>query len=147
MCIRDSRTILFATNISHSVHLAGELCRSGVVAEHLDGSTPTADRDAILRRLSDGITDVVCNVATGTETSLNDLAAALLRVMGSDLVPEYMEASKVNPVPRRLADTTSARDLLGFETRVGLDEGLSRLVDWWRVERDNLRTTPAETRS
>ena len=92
-------------------------------------------------------TDVVCNVATGTETSLNDLAAALLRVMGSDLVPEYMEASKVNPVPRRLADTTSARDLLGFETRVGLDEGLSRLVDWWRVERDNLRTTPAETRS
>ena len=92
-------------------------------------------------------TDVVCNVATGTETSLNDLANALLRVMGSDLVPEYMEASKVNPVPRRLADTTRARDLLGFETQVDLDEGLSRLVDWWRVERDNVRTSPAETRT
>ena len=70
-------------------------------------------------------TDVVCNVATGTETSLNDLAAALLRVMGSDLVPEYMEASKVNPVPRRLADTTEPDERLGSaETRVGLDGGV-----------------------
>src|SRR6266850_7881714 len=35
------------------------------------------------------VTDEVFNVASGEETSLNDLAAALLRVMGSNLRPEY----------------------------------------------------------
>jgi DNA repair protein RadD len=61
------RTIVFACNLAHSVHLAGEFCRSGVVAEHLDGSTPTAERDAILRRFGYGITDVVVNVGVLTE--------------------------------------------------------------------------------
>ncbi len=81
-------------------------------------------------------TDVVCNVATGKETSLNELAAALLGVMGSTIAPEYIAASKVNPVPRRLADISAARDLLGFEAAVDLDEGLKRLVEWWRIERE-----------
>ena len=76
-------------------------------------------------------TDDVFNVASGTETSLNDLAAALSRVMGSELAPEYGPERSVNAVPRRLADTTHARELLGFEAQVGLDEGLRDLVDWW----------------
>ena len=78
--------------------------------------------------------DEVFNVASGVETSLNQLAAQLLRVMGSDLAPEYGPERKVNPVPRRLADTSKAERLLGFRAEVGLDEGLARLVDWWRVK-------------
>jgi UDP-glucose 4-epimerase len=81
------------------------------------------------------VTDCVYNVASGVETSLDDLARALLAVMGSDLEPEYGPERKVNPVPRRLADTSAARRDLGFETRVGLEEGLGRLVAWWREER------------
>lgn len=81
------------------------------------------------------ISDEVFNVASGTETSLNDLAAAMLRVMGSTLQPEYGPARGVNAVPRRLADTSKARELLGFETQVDLDEGLRRLVAWWTNER------------
>jgi nucleoside-diphosphate-sugar epimerase len=38
----------------------------------------------------------------------------------------------VNPVPRRLADTTAAERLLGFKAEVGLEQGLSRLVEWWQ---------------
>ena len=52
--------------------------------------------------------DEVFNVASGVETSLNDLAASLMRVMGSTLKPEYGPARKVNAVPRRLADTSKA---------------------------------------
>jgi UDP-glucose 4-epimerase len=89
-------------------------------------------------------TDVVCNIATGTETSLQALATALLRVMGSDLVPDHIPESKVNPVPRRLADTTKARKLLDFEAEVGLDEGLARLVDWWRSERESAAATTTD---
>jgi UDP-glucose 4-epimerase len=84
-------------------------------------------------------TDEVLNVASGVETSLNDLAKALLRVMGSDLRPEYGPERSVNPVARRLADTSRARELIGFEATVGLDEGLGRLVAWWLAERSGSR--------
>ena len=77
------------------------------------------------------VTDEVFNVARGEEITLNDLAAALMRVMGSKLKPEYGPERKVNAVPRRLADISKAEKLLGFRAEVGLDEGLARLVDWW----------------
>jgi UDP-glucose 4-epimerase len=80
------------------------------------------------------VTDEVLNVASGRETSLNDLAEALLRIMGSPLSPEYGPERAVNPVPRRLADTSRIRTLLGFTPRVDLDEGLRRLVQWWQKE-------------
>jgi UDP-glucose 4-epimerase len=80
-------------------------------------------------------TDEVFNVASGTETSLNDLAQALLKAMGSSLEPAYGPERRVNPVPRRLARTSAARERLGFEAVVGLDEGLRRLVAWWRATR------------
>jgi UDP-glucose 4-epimerase len=95
-------------------------------------------RSNVLALASD-VDDEVFNVASGTETSLNQLADALLGVMGSSLRPEYGPERKVNPVNRRLADITKARDLLGFEASVPLDEGLRRLVAWWRAERE--RTT------
>jgi UDP-glucose 4-epimerase len=81
------------------------------------------------------VTDEVFNVASGVETSLNDLAYALLRVMGSDLKPEYGPERKVNPVPRRLADTHKAEQMIGFRAQISLDDGLRQLVDWWRQER------------
>jgi UDP-glucose 4-epimerase len=81
------------------------------------------------------ITDEVFNVASGVETSLNDLAACLLRVMGSSLQPKYGPARKVNAVPRRLAETGSAKQRIGFEAQVGLDEGLRRLVAWWQASK------------
>ena len=75
----------------------------------------------------------VFNIGSGIERSLLDLAATLSRVMGSDGGVDHQEARKVNSVERRLADTASARDELGFVAQVGLEEGLSRLVDWWRA--------------
>ncbi len=91
-------------------------------------------RSNVLALASD-VTDEVFNVASGIETSLNDLAAALLRVMGSDLAPEYGPERKVNAVSRRLADIRKAQELLGFRAEVSLDEGLERLVAWWRANR------------
>lgn len=81
-----------------------------------------------------GLTDVVLNIASGTETSLDELAAALGRVMGMELSPERGPARKVNPVYRRLADVSKAEELLGFRTQVGLEEGLHRLVQWWSTQ-------------
>src|SRR3970282_2524547 len=47
-------------------------------------------------------TDVVLNIASGVETSLNDLATTLLTVMGSDLAPEHVDRRKGTPVCRRV---------------------------------------------
>jgi UDP-glucose 4-epimerase len=80
------------------------------------------------------VTDAVFNVASGVETSLQELADTLLAVMGSDLEVEHGPERAVNRVPRRLADTGAAKRELGFEAEIGLEEGLEMLVEWWRAE-------------
>jgi nucleoside-diphosphate-sugar epimerase len=76
------------------------------------------------------VTDEVFNVASGTETSLRQLAEMLPRIMGRNLSPEFGPERKVNPVPRRLADVDKAKRLLGFEATVSIEEGLRTLVAW-----------------
>ena len=90
---------------------------------------------ANIAALASDVSDEVFNVATGIETSLNELAAALSRVMGVNRAPEYGPARSVNPVPRRLASTDKAERMLGFRASVSLEDGLSRLVEWWRAQR------------
>ncbi|TWH31966.1 UDP-glucose 4-epimerase [Aminobacter sp. J15] len=80
------------------------------------------------------VTDEVFNVASGTETSLLQLAQALSKVMGVSIPPEHGPARTVNGVTRRLADTTKAERMLGFKAEIGLEQGLEELVDWWRAE-------------
>lgn len=86
------------------------------------------------------VSDEVFNVASGSETSLRELADRLIRIMGAKgLEPQHAPARKVNGVTRRLADTRKAKELIGFEAKVDLDQGLRDLVMWWQQER---RGTP-----
>lgn len=94
-------------------------------------------RSNVLALASD-VEDEVFNVASGVETSLNDLAHALLRVMGTAMAPEYGPERSVNPVSRRLADTSKAQRLLGFEAQTNLEDGLGLLVDWWHLNKSSV---------
>lgn len=85
-----------------------------------------------------GITEGVYNIASGTETSLLELAEALLRAMDSDLPVEHGPERAVNGVVRRLADVSAAREDLGFEATIGLEDGLRLLVEWWRPLREEI---------
>ncbi|MBW4534569.1 MAG: NAD-dependent epimerase/dehydratase family protein [Pleurocapsa minor HA4230-MV1] len=87
------------------------------------------------------VTDEVFNVASGTETSLNDLALSLAKVMGSDLKPEYGPERKVNPVQRRIADVSKAKKLIDFTTAVSLEAGLEKLVSWWLSQKQEQETS------
>lgn len=89
---------------------------------------------ANLRAANSSITDDVLNIASGTETSLTELAAVLGRVMGVNLPPEYGPARKATPVWRRLADVRKAQRQIGFTAKVSLEEGLRQLVHWWSQE-------------
>jgi UDP-glucose 4-epimerase len=90
---------------------------------------------ANLLAATSGATNEVFNIGSGTETSLAELAQALLGVMGSDLPVEYGPSRGVNAVTRRLADVSLAAERLGWRAEVGLEEGLKRLVSWWRARR------------
>lgn len=87
---------------------------------------------------SSEINEGVYNVASGSETSLLGLARALLRAMDSDLSVEHGPDRAVNGVARRLADTSAAREDLGFEARIELEDGLRDLVTWWRPLREEI---------
>lgn len=88
--------------------------------------------------LASDVSDQVFNIASGVETSLSQLAAALLNVMESPLAPVYGPERKVNPVSRRLADVTKAERMLGFRATVSLEDGLRRLVEWWQRNRQQV---------
>jgi UDP-glucose 4-epimerase len=90
---------------------------------------------ANLLAASEDVTDEVFNIGSGTETSLVELAEALLRAMDSALPLEFGAARGVNAVTRRLADVSRAAERLDWKAEVGLEDGLRRLVAWWREQR------------
>ncbi|MFB8242721.1 NAD-dependent epimerase/dehydratase family protein [Kitasatospora purpeofusca] len=82
------------------------------------------------------VTDRVYNIASASEVSLRGLADALLTAMDrSDLDVEHGPArGTAGGVVRRLADIGAAERDLGWKPELGLDEGLRRLVAWWREQ-------------
>jgi UDP-glucose 4-epimerase len=84
-------------------------------------------------------TDTAINIGSATETTLVGLARGLAAAMGRpDLMPIFAPERSVNPVQRRLAATELARNELGFETQVPLQNGLRELVAWWQSARPSL---------
>jgi nucleoside-diphosphate-sugar epimerase len=77
----------------------------------------------------------VINVANGERITLNELLNELKQLTGrSDVTAEYRDA-RVGDVRHSLADITMARELLAYESKVGLREGLNRTLDWWKTSR------------
>jgi UDP-glucose 4-epimerase len=79
----------------------------------------------------------VINIANGERTTLNELLEVLKNITGrKEVQAEYREA-RVGDVRHSLADITQARELLGYEPRVGLEEGLRQTIEWWQQSRFN----------
>lgn len=82
-----------------------------------------------------GAVGKVINVANGARITLNELLAELKELTGKqDVTAEYLEP-RVGDVRHSLADITMARELLGYESKVDLREGLKRTLDWWKTSR------------
>lgn len=85
---------------------------------------------ANLLSLESDVTDEVFNVGTGVQTSLNQLCASLLRLSGTSLQPRYQPARTVANVQSRQAAVDKAEKMLGFRSRVDLEQGLRELIRW-----------------
>ena len=77
----------------------------------------------------------IINVARGERTTLNQLLDTLKKITGrTDVQPEYREV-RAGDVRHSLAAITRARELLGFEPKTSLEEGLRLTIDWWKRSR------------
>jgi superfamily II DNA or RNA helicase len=95
------RTVVFATGVEHSVHIRNEFRQAAVLAEHLDGSTPAKERDAILAKLAAGQIDVVVNAMILTEgwDSPEVACLVLARPTRSLLLYRQMVGRVLRPAP------------------------------------------------
>ena len=136
------RTVAFAVDIAHSEGITEAFRQAGVPAEHLDGATPRAERDAILARLASGETLVVSNCMVLTEgwdlpglecaiiarptASLNLRLQMIGRVMrachGKEgaLVLDHAGNHHVHGLVTRRLDYTLSDEQVGFSEPLGL---------------------------
>jgi len=87
--------------------------------------------DAILN-YEGALTEPV-NFGSGREEPIVDLANMIIDMSGrnGDIRPVHTEP-RVGEVERLIADATRAKDTLGWQPEVGLEEGLKKFVDWYR---------------
>lgn len=74
------------------------------------------------------------NIGSGAEVTVNELARVVARTAGRPDAAARHDIPRPGDVLRLYADTTRARTLLGFQPRVTLQEGLQRLLEWYRSQ-------------
>ncbi len=83
------------------------------------------------------------NLGSGSEISIGDLAQLIARLMDKPMRIES-EDTRVRPVgsevERLLADNRLARELLGWEPRVALEDGLQRTIEWIQQHPERYRS-------
>ncbi len=89
-------------------------------------------RGILLAGLSPEAVGATINVGSGREITIGDLAREVAEVAGRPGAAVVHEAPRPGDVVRLYADAARARRELGFETRVAIREGLTRLRDWYQ---------------
>jgi GDP-L-fucose synthase len=73
------------------------------------------------------------NIGTGTETNIRTLAETIERLVGFEGETVW-DTSRPDGQPRRFLDVSRARELIGFEARVSLEDGLRRTIESFREQ-------------
>jgi UDP-glucose 4-epimerase len=94
--------------------------------------TETA-RGIALAASCDALVGRAVNIAYGEMVTVRQVAEAIARLCGRPgLRPRFIEP-RPGDVRALQADTRLAREILGFAAEVGLEDGLRRYIDWFRV--------------
>lgn len=138
---RQSARAVIPTIISQ--RLRGEVVKLGslhptrdfnFVANTVDGFLAAAESDEAIGG--------TFNLGSGREISIGDLATLIGTLVGGECAVE-IDAQRLRPetseVDRLLADSQKARATLGWEPRVGLEEGLERTIAWMREHPERFR--------
>jgi len=71
------------------------------------------------------------NIGTDEEVTIADLAKIIVNLSGKNIKIAF-DKSKPDGQPRRNCDTKKAKEKVGFEAKISLEEGLKRTIDWYR---------------
>jgi dTDP-L-rhamnose 4-epimerase len=82
----------------------------------------------------DGADGLAVNIGSGRSVSVNEIARELAHVLGTEIEPEVTGMYRVGDIRHCFADISRARDLLGFEPQVSLQEGMRELEEWLRTQ-------------
>lgn len=104
---------------------SGDQCRAFV---HIDDVL-----DGIIAAWQVGIAQEVVQLGPGECTSIREIAEKVVAISGKPIEIEF-DRSKPEGDRSRAADYSKATKLLGWEPRVTLDEGLSRLYEWIQLD-------------
>lgn len=94
----------------------------------------------LLAGLSESAIGQTINLGSNYEITVNELAQKIKKVVGRADAEIVYDTPRPGDVLRLYADSRKAGELLGFETQVSLDEGLSQLKAWY----DSLDSTPEQ---
>ncbi len=112
--------------------LAGERCKIFGTGEQTRDYVYVDDVADAFVRAADRGSGLLCNIGTGTETSVNQLYRAMADSAGVAEEPEYAPA-RVGELDRSCLDASRARLHLGWEPFTTLDEGTAAVIEWFRA--------------
>ena len=129
-------TIITQALAGHKIEL-GALSPSrdfNYVSDTVEGFLCTALEKQVIGR--------TLNFASGVEITISELAELIGRLMGKRFTP-VLEEQRVRPehseVKRLCGDATLARQVLGWQSRVKLEEGLRQTIAWFESNLRNYR--------
>jgi NAD dependent epimerase/dehydratase len=138
---RQSARAVIPTIVTQA--LTSEAIRLGNLEPKRDLNYVTDTAEGFLRAAeTPAAVGQVINVGSGKEISIGELAARILRLMGKNL-PVICEDQRVRPdkseVERLCADNRRAYEILGWQPRISLDEGLRRTIAWLQENNERYR--------
>jgi GDP-L-fucose synthase len=74
----------------------------------------------------------VLNIASGKQYVLRDLLNLMISIDGYDGAIINFDTSKPTMIPKRLIDKQKAKEILGFEAKTPIEEGLKNTITWFR---------------
>jgi len=112
----------------------------------LNGNPPLVNEDGHQRRDFVSVADVAAacrlaledgaaagravNIASGRSVSVLEIAAVLSEALGIEIEPKIIGSARAGDIRHCFADVSLARELLGFEAAVPLEDGIRTLVEW-----------------
>jgi len=71
------------------------------------------------------------NSGYGKAVKIKEIVGMILKAAGHEKAGVEFDASKPTTIPFRMVDTSKAKEILGFEPEVSLEDGLKDTVEWY----------------
>jgi UDP-glucose 4-epimerase len=78
-----------------------------------------------------GVGGQVFNVACGDRITVNSILRQINKITGKDVSPIYADP-RAGDIKHSQADVTLAKERLGYQAKVGFEEGLRHTIEWYR---------------